>query len=56
MNKKNLLVSVFSLFLMAMCWFPMAAQNSAERGDVNSDHVIDINDVTVLIDVVLAAR
>ena len=29
------------------------AKSAALRGDVNSDHVIDINDVTVLIDVVL---
>ena len=53
MNKKNLLVSVFSLCLMAMCWFPMAAQNSAERGDVNNDGAVSIQDVSVLISYLL---
>ena len=53
MNKKNILVSVFSLCLMAMCWLPMAAQGSAERGDVNSDGTVTIQDVTVLISYLL---
>ena len=53
MHKINLLMTVFGLCMMFMWSMPMSAQNSIERGDVNSDGQVSIKDVTVLINYLL---
>ena len=56
MNKKNLIKSVLMMCLMAMCWLPMTAQETTIRGDVNYDTMVDINDITTLINYVLTGN
>ena len=51
MKRSSFLKTVFSLCLMVVCWLPMNAQI---RGDVNGSGDVNINDVTDLINMLLA--
>ena len=54
MIRKNFFTTVFCLCLMAVCWMPMAAQDSTLRGDVDNDSKVAISDVTALINYLLS--
>ena len=53
MNRKVFFTTVLSLCLMAVCWMPMAAQNSSVYGDVDNDGKVAISDVASLINYLL---
>lgn len=53
MRKMTIFKIVYVICLVALCWIPMNAQDVALRGDVNEDEVVNINDVTVLINYLL---
>ena len=54
MIKKNLLKSVFSICLLAVCLMPLSAQAAALRGDVDNSGDVTISDVTTLINLLLS--
>lgn len=53
MNQKNFFKALLTVCLMAMCWLPMAGQESTLQGDVNGSGNVDMDDLTALINYLL---